>query len=87
MLAKMSVERFQSRVARWFILKPKITILVHFGAPSKGKCFYIYDHLEYFMAIWHSWWSIVIFFPFWYVWTNKNLATLFQRIKIFRRCA
>jgi hypothetical protein len=40
------------------------------------------DHLEYFMAIWYnlwpfwySLWSLVIFFPFWYVWTKKNLAT------------
>jgi hypothetical protein len=60
MLAKMSVERFQSRVARWFILKPKIPIRVHFGAPWKGKCFYIYDHLEYFMAIWYNLWHFGI---------------------------
>jgi hypothetical protein len=42
-----------------------------------------YDPLEYFMAIWYnSWpfvcslWSFVIFFPIWYVWTKRNLATL-----------
>jgi hypothetical protein len=29
------------------------------------------------MAIWYSLWSFVIFFPIWYVWTKKNLATLF----------
>jgi uncharacterized RDD family membrane protein YckC len=28
------------------------------------------------MASWYSLWSFVIFFPFWYVWTKKNLATL-----------
>jgi hypothetical protein len=43
-----------------------------------------YDHLEYFMAIWHdvwqfgicSLWSLGIFLPFWYVWPEKNLATM-----------
>jgi hypothetical protein len=35
-----------------------------------------YDHLECFMAILYSLWSFVIFFPIWYVWTKKNLATL-----------
>jgi hypothetical protein len=34
------------------------------------------DHLEYFMAVWYSLWSFVIFFPLWNVWTKKNLATL-----------
>jgi hypothetical protein len=28
------------------------------------------------MAVWYSLWSFGIFFPFWYVWTMKNLATL-----------
>jgi hypothetical protein len=27
------------------------------------------------MAVWNSLWSFFIFFPFWYVWTKKNLAT------------
>jgi hypothetical protein len=35
-----------------------------------------YDQLEYFMAIWYSLWSFVIFFPIWNVCTKKNLATL-----------
>jgi hypothetical protein len=30
------------------------------------------------MAVWYSLWSFVIFFPFWYVWIKKNLATLQQ---------
>jgi hypothetical protein len=44
-----------------------------------------YDRLEHFTAIWcnlwlfgivwYSLWSFVVFFPFWYVWTKKNLAT------------
>jgi hypothetical protein len=28
----------QSRVARWFVFKPKIQILVNFGGPLIGKC-------------------------------------------------
>jgi hypothetical protein len=41
-----------------------------------------YDQLEYFTAIWYSLWPFgivcrhLVFFPFWYVWTKKNLATL-----------
>jgi hypothetical protein len=41
-----------NRVARWFILRPKIPISIHFGGPWNGKCWYIlwqfgiiYDHL------------------------------------------
>jgi hypothetical protein len=29
------------RVARWFIFKPKISILLKFGGPLIGKCWYI----------------------------------------------
>jgi hypothetical protein len=35
-----------------------------------------YDHLEYFTAIWYSFWSFGIFLRFWYVRTKNNLATL-----------
>jgi hypothetical protein len=28
------------------------------------------------MAVWYSLWLFVVFFPIWYVWTKKNLATL-----------
>jgi hypothetical protein len=42
-----------------------------------------YDHLEYFMAVWYSMWSFLIFFPIWYVWIKKNLATLFQTRLLF----
>jgi hypothetical protein len=31
------------------------------------------------MAVWCSLWSFGIFFPFWYVWTKKNLATMVCR--------
>jgi hypothetical protein len=35
-----------------------------------------YDLLEYFTVIWYILWQFGIFFPFWSVWTEKNLATL-----------
>jgi hypothetical protein len=50
-----------------------------------------YDHWEYIMAIWYNLWPfgiiyvqlvcivcshLLYFFPIWYVWTKKNLATL-----------
>jgi hypothetical protein len=44
-------------LCRWHIFKPKIPIWVNFGGPWNGKCCYIYDHLEYFMAIWHNAWQ------------------------------
>jgi hypothetical protein len=49
-----------SRVARWYIFKPKIPILVHFGGPWNRKgCYIIWPfgisngHLEYQTAIWN----------------------------------
>jgi hypothetical protein len=70
-----------TRVARWFVFKPKFPngfILEGLGMENV-----FYDHLKYFMAIWCYLlqfgivlWSFGIFFPFWYVWTKKNLATL-----------
>jgi hypothetical protein len=72
-----------TRVARWFILRPKFPIWVYFGGPWKGKCWYIlrpfgiiYDHLVKYMAVRYRLWSFGTFFPFWYVWNKKNLATL-----------
>jgi hypothetical protein len=48
-----------------------------------------YNHLEYFTAIWYnlwpfgigSLWSFGTFFPFWYVWTKKHLATLLITVR------
>jgi hypothetical protein len=31
------------------------------------------------MAVWYSLWLFCVLFPFWYVWSNKNLATLVSR--------
>jgi hypothetical protein len=47
-----------SRVARWFVFKPKIQIWVNFAGFCNGKCWYIlwtlgpfYGLLLYFMVI------------------------------------
>jgi hypothetical protein len=32
------------------------------------------------MAVWYILWSFGIYFPIWYVWTKKNLATLGKSI-------
>jgi hypothetical protein len=37
------------------------------------------------MVRWYSLWSFGIFFPFWYVSTKKNLATLVRTTEIFAR--
>jgi hypothetical protein len=73
---------FSNRVARWFGFKPKIPILEGLG---KENVVIFYDHSEYFSVIWYNLWPFgivcghfVYFFPFWYVWTKKNLATLFS---------
>jgi hypothetical protein len=60
--AKMHFKRTQfkveTRVARWFVFKPKIPIWVNFGGSCNGSCWYIlwpfglfYGHLVYFVAI------------------------------------
>jgi hypothetical protein len=40
-----------TRIARWFLFKPKIPIWVNFGGPYMENV-YIYVHLEYFTDIW-----------------------------------
>jgi hypothetical protein len=49
-----------------------------------------YGHLEYFTATWYNLQpfgivcgSFGVFFPFWYVWTKKNLATLLSLTGVF----
>jgi hypothetical protein len=41
MLIDVSVGWLQIRVARWFISKPKIPILVNFGGREIGTCLYV----------------------------------------------
>jgi hypothetical protein len=54
------------RVARWFVFKPKIPILVNLGGFCNGKTWYIfrpiglfYGRWKYFMAIWYILWYFV----------------------------
>jgi hypothetical protein len=61
----------RSRVARWFVFKPKIQIWVNFGRSCNGRCCFIlwtlgpfYCLLLYFMDIWRS--ILVYFSPSWY---------------------
>jgi hypothetical protein len=75
-----------SRVARWFVLKPKIPIWINLGGSFNGKSWYIlwpvglfYGHWKYFMAIWYSLWSFGIFLHVLVFCTKKNLATLMLR--------
>jgi hypothetical protein len=86
MLCTYVCTQVQTRVARWFVFKPKIPVWVNFGGPQNEKSFNIFDHLEYFTAIWYNLLPfgifcgrlVYVFFPYWYVWPKKNLATLIQ---------
>jgi hypothetical protein len=65
-----------ARVARWFLFKPKIPILVHFGRPLEWKL------LVYFMpnwnitAIWYILWSFGDFVGIWNIF--PRFGTLWQ---------
>jgi hypothetical protein len=37
------------------------------------------------MVVWYSLWSFGIYFPIWYVWTKKNLATLLATAKVHKQ--
>jgi hypothetical protein len=50
-----------TKVARWYIFKPKLPIWVNFGGSCNGRCLYtlwpfgiFYGHLVYFTAIWST---------------------------------
>jgi hypothetical protein len=76
--SKAKQTRVRSRVARWFVLEPKISIWVNFGASCNGNLGKIIDHLVYFTAIANILWSfgifsghLVYFSPFWYLVPRK----------------
>jgi hypothetical protein len=79
------------RVARCYILKPKIQNSEIFGVSWNGRSWYIlwslnlfYSHLVYFMSIWYILWYLGIFFHVSICCTTmKNLATLVP-IKMWR---
>jgi hypothetical protein len=59
-----------SRVARWYIFKPKIPVWVNFRGSCNGRCWYIllrlgpfYGHLIHFTTICYILWQSGIFFP------------------------
>jgi hypothetical protein len=42
----------KSRIARWFIFKPKFTIWVNFGGSCNGRCWYILRRSDTFYGHW-----------------------------------
>jgi hypothetical protein len=70
-----------SRVARWYVFKPKFPISECLAMKDEGKC---YGHLVYFTAISYILWRFgnYVGMSFWYIipvlvcCTKKNLATL-----------
>jgi hypothetical protein len=62
-----------SRVARWFLFKPKIPITVDFGGYSNGRCWYILCPFGQFPAILHTLWPFGIFPKFWYIFTRFGM--------------
>jgi hypothetical protein len=82
---KQQIAQVAARVARWFLFKPKIPIVVNFVRSRNGRCWHILypfgqfsGQLAYFMAVWHILWPfgifspvLVHFFPFWYIVARK----------------
>jgi hypothetical protein len=83
-----------SRVARWYVFKPKIQIRVNFGGPCIRRCWYIlgplgpfYGLLVYFMDFWYILWLFCIFFPFlvfcakkiWQPWVQVDVFSSLKR--------
>jgi hypothetical protein len=56
-VSKNAVVNYRTRVARWFVFKPKIPIWINFGGPKNGKCWYTYC-----MVIWNILRSFGIFY-------------------------
>jgi hypothetical protein len=79
----------RSRVAGWFVFKPKIQIWGNFGGSCNGRCWYIlwklgpfYGLFLYFMDIAIVRGNLVYFFPVLVFCTKKNLATLERSAQI-----
>jgi hypothetical protein len=58
---------FFSRVARWFIFKPKIQIWVNFLGLWNGKCLYVYWSFGKLTAIWYFLGPIDNLVVIWYI--------------------
>jgi hypothetical protein len=73
----LRLDLVRSRVARWYIFKPKIPIWVFIGGPWNGKCLYILQSFgRHSLCIWYILCSFGIFFPVLVCCTKKNLAPL-----------
>jgi hypothetical protein len=91
--------RVASRVARWFIFKPKIPLWVNFGGLKIEYVCIFYNHLEYFTATWYNLWlfgivccDLVYFSHFgmfgprkiWQPWSrDKTLFSLSELLFVF----
>jgi hypothetical protein len=53
-----------ARIARWFIFRPKIPILIHFCRPRNGKCGSILWTFGTFKSSWYILWQ------FWYIFSH-----------------
>jgi hypothetical protein len=63
-----------SRVARWFLFKPKIPIWVYFGGPSEMENCVIYSgHLEYFATIGYILWAFGNFVVILYIFPHFGI--------------
>jgi hypothetical protein len=81
-------DKVGSRVARWYIFRPKIVIWINFGGPCNGRCYYIllvYGLLIHFMTIWYVLWQIGVFSPCWYIVPRKIWQPWFFRENKFCR--
>jgi hypothetical protein len=71
----------ESRVASWFVFKPKIQIWVNFGGPCTGRCRHILWTLGPFYNLLLYFWTFgivrgnLVFFPVLVFCTKENLAT------------
>jgi hypothetical protein len=61
------------RVARWFVFKPKIPILVNFEGLWNGECWNVlfFGHLEHFTVTWYILWPIGNLVGIWYTYIPR----------------
>jgi hypothetical protein len=71
-LIKIPKLLLNTRVARWHIFKPKISIWEILEGLAMEDVATFYGHLVYFTAIWYSLWPFDIFSPFWYFVPRKS---------------
>jgi hypothetical protein len=79
----------RNRVARWYIFRPKIAILVNFEGPCNGICWYniwplglFYFHLISFDIFYDRFvcGNLVYFPPFWYILRRKIWQPCLERV-------